>query len=172
MKLTADIQRVKIEIALMMMCDTPSIVKYFESFVYQGCLFMVIEYMDAGCLTELIYQNYKKFNENEIAFICYEILDGLNILHKKKKIHRDLKSDNILLNKKGEIKISDFGFATQLTAEKQFRKSIVGTPAWMSPELILKQNYDEKVDIWSVGYNNIILLGSLHQSWLKGNHHI
>lgn len=72
-------------------------------------------------------------------------------MHQKKKVHRDLKSDNILMNKQGEIKIADFGFATQLTAERQHRKSVVGTPAWMSPELIQKQDYNEKTDIWSVG---------------------
>jgi p21-activated kinase 2 len=52
-------------------------------------------------------------------------------------MHRDLKSDNILINKKGEIKLADFGFATQLTEEKQHHKSVVGTPAWMDPVILL-----------------------------------
>lgn len=73
---------------------------------------MVVEYLDGGCLTEIIYQNFKQIKEPEIAYICGEILKGLDYMHKKKKIHRDLKSDNILMNKKGEIKIADFGFAT------------------------------------------------------------
>ena len=59
MKLGNDTERIRVEIALMKMCDSNSIVKYFESFVFQGCLFMVVEYLDGGCLTELIYQNYK-----------------------------------------------------------------------------------------------------------------
>ncbi|CAD8195863.1 unnamed protein product [Paramecium octaurelia] len=151
MKIGNDMQRIKVEIALMKMCANQNIVKYYDSYIYQSCLFMVVEYLDGGCLTEIIYQNFKQMKEPEIAYICGEILSGLNYMHKKKKIHRDLKSDNILMNKKGEIKIADFGFATQLTAERQHRKSVVGTPAWMSPELILKQDYDEKVDIWSVG---------------------
>lgn len=58
-------------------------------------------------------------------------MKGLAQVHSKNKIHRDLKSDNILLNKNGDVKIADFGFATQLTQEKSRRKSVVGTPAWM-----------------------------------------
>ena len=77
------------------------------------------------------------------------------VLHDKKQIHRDLKSDNILISTDGDVKIADFGFAVQLTKEREMRNSTVGTPAWMAPELIRKQNYNEKVDIWSMG---IILL--------------
>lgn len=62
-----------------------------------------------------------------------EILLGLDVLHVNKQIHRDLKSDNILINKDGEVKVADFGFAIQLTKEQKNRKSVVGTPAWMAP---------------------------------------
>ena len=79
------------------------------------------------------------------------MLQGLAHLHSKKQIHRDLKSDNILLSSDGSIKIADFGFAAQLTQEREERNSVVGTPAWMAPELIRKHPYNEKVDIWSLG---------------------
>jgi len=62
-----------------------------------------------------------------------QILIGLTSLHAKRQLHRDIKSDNILITTKGEIKIADFGFAIQLTKERMNRKSIVGTPAWMAP---------------------------------------
>jgi serine/threonine protein kinase len=61
------------------------------------------------------------------------ILVGLYELHSKKQLHRDLKSDNVLLNLDGDIKIADFGFAIQLTKDRLKRKSVVGTPAWMAP---------------------------------------
>jgi p21-activated kinase 2 len=66
------------------------------------------------------------------------IVIGLNALHSKRQLHRDLKSDNILIGLDGDIKIADFGFAIQLTKDKLNRKSVVGTPAWMAPELIKK----------------------------------
>jgi p21-activated kinase 2 len=92
-------------------------VKYYESYNYMGCLFMVIEFMDGGMLTEFIYQYFKKIPETVIAYIIREIFKGLDKIHKNNKMHRDLKSDNILVTKSGEVKIADFGFATQITAE-------------------------------------------------------
>ena len=79
------------------------------------------------------------------------MLQGLESLHRRRQLHRDLKSDNVLLSMEGDVKIADFGFAIQLTKDILNRKSLVGTPAWMAPELIKKELYDEKVDIWSLG---------------------
>ncbi|KAL4452909.1 hypothetical protein ABPG74_002474 [Tetrahymena malaccensis] len=143
--------KIKIEMAIMKICQHKNIVRYYETFKFMSCLFMVIEYMNGGSLTEIIYQNFKTIPEDIIAYILREIIQGLNFIHLQNQAHRDLKSDNILVNKNGEVKVADFGFATQLTQEKQRRKSVVGTPAWMAPELILKKEYNEKVDVWSTG---------------------
>ena len=89
-------------------------------------------------MTDLVYHFMKKIPEDVIAYLMKELLKGLQALHEKKQLHRDLKSDNILLSLKGDVKIADFGFAIQLTKEKLNRKSVVGTPAWMAPELIKK----------------------------------
>ena len=99
---------------------------------------MFIEYMDAGCLTDFIVK-HKKIPEEVIAYILKQILIGLDSLHSHSQLHRDLKSDNVLLNFNGDIKLADFGFAIQLTKERNKRKSVVGTPAWMAPELIKKE---------------------------------
>ena len=74
-----------------------------------------------------------------MAYIIREILKGLDVIHSKRQLHRDLKSDNILVNQKGDIKVADFGYALQLTKEKLTSKDLVGTPAWMAPELIKKE---------------------------------
>ncbi len=122
----------------MSMCCNPNIVNYQASYYYMNCLFMFIEFMDGGCLTEVIYQNMKTIPEKLCSFIMRQILLGLDALHQHKQIHRDLKSDNILVDKNGIIKVADFGFAIQLTKQQKNRKSVVGTPAWMAPELIKK----------------------------------
>ena len=79
---------------------------------------MFMEYMDYGALTRFIkyfFDEGKKIPEGVIWYIVYEILKGLGCIHSRWQIHRDLKSDNILINKKGEVKISDFGYALQFT---------------------------------------------------------
>lgn len=72
-------------------------------------------------------------------------------IHANKQIHRDIKSDNILTDKKGRIKIADFGYALQLTFDKLKTDGLAGTTAWMAPELVKKEEYNEMVDIWSLG---------------------
>ena len=73
------------------------------------------------------------------------------MIHRRRQLHRDLKSDNILINERGELKIGDFGYALQFTKEKTTSCELAGTPAWMAPELIRKEEYTESVDIWSLG---------------------
>lgn len=76
---------------------------------------MFIEYMDQGSLNQFIKKYGKNIDEGVIAYIIREILKGLKSIHRRRQIHRDLKSDNILINKQGDIKIGDFGYALQLT---------------------------------------------------------
>jgi len=129
-----------------------NIVRYYDSFRVENQLWVIMEFMGGGCLTEILEQfDYCKMTEQQIAHVCKETLSGLSYIHSKHRIHRDIKSDNILLGDKGEIKIADFGYAAQLTKQKTKRQTIVGTPYWMAPELIRGQEYGVKVDIWSLG---------------------
>ena len=109
-----------------------------------------MELMDAGCLTEILGPEIN-FPETHIAYVCRNVLQALSYLHSTNKLHRDIKSDNVLLNSQGEVKLADFGFAAGLTKEADKRKSVVGTPFWMAPELIRGSSYDGSVDIWSLG---------------------
>jgi len=111
-----------------------------------------MEYMGGGCLTEVLEQfEHLQMTEEQIALVCRDTLKGLQYIHSLHRIHRDIKSDNLLLGSDGTVKLADFGYAAQLTQEKSKRNTIVGTPYWMAPELIRGQNYDQKVDIWSLG---------------------
>ena len=92
----------------------------------------------------------KPLREDEISAICHDALNGLEYLHSKSRIHRDVKAGNILLTENGTVKLADFGSASMGCPANSF----VGTPYWMAPEVILAMDegqYDGKVDVWSLG---------------------
>lgn len=93
----------------------------------------------------------RRMNEEQIAAVCLAVLQALAVLHAQGVIHRDIKSDSILLTHDGRVKLSDFGFCAQVSKEVPRRKSLVGTPYWMAPELISRLPYGPEVDIWSLG---------------------
>jgi serine/threonine protein kinase len=127
----------------------PNIVKYEDSFLHNSYLYVVMELMKTN-LFEFI-KSQRNLSEDLICQILFEILKGLENIHKNYRIHRDIKSDNVLISRTGLIKIADFGFSAQLTLEQDKRNTIVGTPSWMAPELFQAQGYDCKVDVWSLG---------------------
>lgn len=92
--------------------------------------------MDCGALTDYVGRDRLGISEDLCAYILLHTIRGLNTLHHKNIMHRDIKSDNILINSKGDIKLADFGYSAQLTKEKKGRKTRVGTIYWMAPELI------------------------------------
>ncbi|KAF9234469.1 Pkinase-domain-containing protein [Melanogaster broomeanus] len=138
------------EIILMRESQHPNIVNFLESYLVKNIeLWVVMEYMEGGALTDVIENN--TLGEDQISSICLETCKGLCHLHSQSIIHRDIKSDNVLLDAEGRVKITDFGFCAKLTDQRSKRATMAGTPYWMAPEVVKQKDYGAKVDIWSLG---------------------
>lgn len=145
------------EIAMMKDCKHPNIVAYFGSYLRRDKLWICMEFCGGGSLQD-IYHITGPLKEDQIAYICRETLKGLDYLHSRGKMHRDIKGANILLTDEGDVKLADFGVSAQITATMCKRKSFIGTPYWMAPEVAAverKGGYNQLCDIWAVGITAI-----------------
>jgi serine/threonine protein kinase len=134
------------EIFMMKELSHPNITKYVGTWKVDSEIWIAMEFMNGGKLTDIIFET--TFSEPQIACILHHTLLGLEFIHSYGRIHRDIKSDNLLVNTKGEVKLADFGFCCSDTVK---HRSVVGTPYWMAPEVIKGDEYGTKVDIWSTG---------------------
>ena len=137
--------------------DHLNIIKFFEVFESNKPKHMVnivTEYADGGDLSEKIKEKKNKnnnFTESEILDYFTQICLAIKHIHEKKIIHRDLKSGNIFLMKNGLVKLGDFGIAKRFQKTMDKAKTFIGTPYYLSPEIINGKPYDSKSDIWSLG---------------------
>ncbi|CAJ0631016.1 144_t:CDS:10 [Entrophospora sp. SA101] len=143
------------EIALLKDLHHENIVQYLGSQHDKMTLNIFLEYVPGGSVTTMI-NNYGPLKEKLIKSFVKQILQGLNYLHEKDIIHRDIKGANVLVDSRGKIKISDFGISKKvedqfMEATSAHRPSLQGSVFWMAPEVVKQTAYTSKVDIWSLG---------------------
>jgi serine/threonine protein kinase len=127
----------------------PSIVQYHGWFFHERSLWLVMEYCDAS-LSDVI-SVLGSLTEPQISAVAQSCLSSLYYVHRLNRIHRDIKSGNLLVTSDGLVKVCDFGIAAQLDVSSAQRASRIGSPYWMAPEVITATGYDTKADIWSFG---------------------
>ena len=135
------------------------IVKYYGSYFSRqtNTLWLILEYCASGSVIDLMLAMDRTYTEIEIATIIKMVLQGLILIHNKNLIHRDIKGANILLSEEGFAKIGDFGVGVKLNQDN-FRKSKKGSPYWMSPQVVLNEEYGIGTDIWSLGVTCLELI--------------
>ncbi|XP_028854736.1 mitogen-activated protein kinase kinase kinase kinase 5-like [Denticeps clupeoides] len=174
-----DIQKPLEEVRLLKECEHENLIKFYAAYLQEdetSTLFIAMEYCGGGSLS-VLYKDWGAFGEDETAFVCREVLRGLQYLHGIGILHRDIKGDNVLINDAGVVKICDLGVAARLS-DPIARFQTAGTLSWMAPEVFCPQmngGYDERCDIWSLGLMAVevaeaqIPFYSMSLNWIAAN---
>jgi len=150
-----DLEEVRKEVAFIKDSHSKYIVDYYGSFLESRCLWILMEYCDCGSVRDIMAVCDSLLDELQVATVLWYAAHGLDFLHSSHKIHRDIKAGNILVNARGECKLADFGVSSYSNVK---RYTMVGTPYWMAPEIILEKGYDQTVDIWAIGITTIEMI--------------
>ncbi|KAM9917993.1 hypothetical protein OXX59_008970 [Metschnikowia pulcherrima] len=152
----SDVRDLIKEIHFLSRVQSQYLTRYYETFLQETKMWIVLEYCGGGSCSDLL-KCFGKLKEPTACFILRDVLRGLEYLHAQRKVHRDIKSANILLTEDGTVKLADFGVSGEMSLTRTKRNTLVGTPYWMAPEVISHsaKGYDTKADIWSTGITAI-----------------
>lgn len=148
------LESLKKEISFLKSCNHEYIVKFLGSFYCRPELWISMEFCETS-IHSLMKKMKTGLAEQQIRVIMKHALRALSYLHFNKKIHRDIKADNILLTRDGKAKLADLGVAAQLSGTLDKRHTTTGSPYWMAPEMLTESVYNNSVDIWALGITAI-----------------
>ena len=142
------------EIEFMTSCTSDYIIALEDYYMLDTCLYIAMEYCEAGSILDILKHTKSTLTDQQLGSVMRDALLGLQYLHKRFIIHRDIKAGNLLINKHGRVKLSDFGVSANM--ELGIKKStVIGTPYWMAPEIIQEIGYGVGCDIWALGITAI-----------------
>ncbi|XP_076463792.1 serine/threonine-protein kinase D1-like [Babylonia areolata] len=145
--------QLKTEVAILQNLHHPGVVNLEQMFETPERIFVVMEKLKGDMLEMILSSSKGRLSERVTKYLIYQILIALRHLHSKSIVHCDLKPENVLLSSETafpQVKLCDFGFA-RIIGEKSFRRSVVGTPAYLAPEVLKRKGYNRSLDMWSVG---------------------
>ncbi|KAK7474700.1 hypothetical protein BaRGS_00034065 [Batillaria attramentaria] len=145
--------QLKTEVAILQNLHHPGVVNLEQMFETPERIFVVMEKLKGDMLEMILSSPRGRLSERVTKYLIYQILIALRHLHSKSIVHCDLKPENVLLSSETafpQVKLCDFGFA-RIIGEKSFRRSVVGTPAYLAPEVLKRKGYNRSLDMWSVG---------------------
>jgi len=157
----SETEKAMMEIEILSYCDSPFIVGYFDCFLRKNTtvsseLWIVMEFCSGGSVSDLLEAAGESLSEAVIRAVAASVILGLQYLHSAvKTVHRDIKCGNILMTADGHVKLADFGVSASIGNTIAKRKTVVGSPFWMAPEVIKETSYDGKADVWSLGISCI-----------------
>lgn len=158
------VARFKLEAKILAKLEHPNIIKVYDFGMFDNYFYISFEFFESQNLREFL-QN-KKISEDLSSNIFIQIVQGLDFAHQQKIIHRDIKPENILINTDNIVKITDFGLAVDIIDNIQTKKySVVGTPAYMSPEQVIGEKVTSKSDLFSLGLTGLEIFGFRNPFW-------
>jgi serum/glucocorticoid-regulated kinase 2 len=143
-------KHIRVERHILSEIDHPFVIKFHGSFQNEKKLFFVLEYCRGGELFNLLAKK-RRFSEDQTRFYAAQIVLALEHLHNQDIVYRDLKPENVLIDEKGYIRITDFGLSRTGVKDASGARSICGTPEYLAPEIVLRLEYGKAVDWWTLG---------------------
>ena len=151
-KLAEHIDAIEAEVEILTKLDHPNIVKYYETYIDEKYIYLVMEFIGGGELFDKITQQENQvFTEDMAAHYMKKLFSALNHMHAKGIIHRDIKPENLVFDENGYLKLTDFGIAREWIPNTDNSNETSGTPGYMAPEVMCKNNHGIAADYFALG---------------------